>query len=331
MRRLSYVAAIAVCGFVSSMAVLRPDPALAQSRKFRSGVELVPLTVTVTDRAGRHVPDLTAADFAVFEEGTRQIVSHFAADPVPVDVGFLLDTSSSMRATLPLAQKAARGLVRQLRPGDRGAVFGIGTTVEVHEPMTSELPRVDAALTSTRAQGNTALYDAVYIALREYEQERSNASEVRRRVMVLLSDGIDTASHVTFDSLLDAVRRLDVTVYVVSLANDPALANPLARDRASFESAHALSTLARESGGRLFTPRAARELPAVYQAIGEELSNQYVLGYVPASPAADGTFRRISVGVVEPRAGAARTRAGYYSGRARAAGAFARLATSDVR
>jgi hypothetical protein len=79
---------------------------------------------------------------------------------------------------------------------------------------------------------------------------------------------------------------------------------------------HALTTLARESGGRLFTPRTARDLPAIYDAIGQELSHQYVIGYVPGQRA-DGTFRQISVGVLQPRAGIARTRAGYYADRGR--------------
>ena len=320
-----------MAGFVLSTAVVRPSPVVAQNRAFKSGVELVPLTVTVTDRAGRYVPDLTAADFAVFEEGRRQVVSHFAADRVPLDVAFLVDTSSSMRNTLPLAQKAACGLVGRLRAGDRGAVSGIRSNVLLHQSMTPDLTRVDAALRSTHAHGNTALYDAVYIALRQYEQTRSSASDIRRQVIVLLSDGIDTASHVTFDDLLDVVRRADVTIYVVSLAIDPVLVKAVIGDRASSESAHALSRLARESGGRLFTARTARELSAIYDAIGEELSNQYVIGYVPATPAADGTFRRISVGVLEPRAGTARTRAGYSAGRARAGDNHSALAATGVR
>jgi Ca-activated chloride channel homolog len=305
-----------MAGFVLSSAVVRPSPVVAQNRAFKSGVELVPLTVTVTDRAGRHVPDLSVADFAVFEEGKRQVVSHFAADQVPLDVAFLIDTSSSMQNNLPLAQIAACGLVRQLRAGDRGAVSGIGSRVLLHKPMTPDLARVDAALRSTRADGNTALYDAVYIALRQYYQERSGASEVRRQVIVLLSDGTDTSSHVTFDDLLDLVRRVDVTIYVVSLATDPVRVNAVAGDAGSLLSAHALSTLARESGGRLFTPRTARELPAIYDAIGQDLRHQYVIGYLP-SQGADGTFRRISVGVLQPRVGVARARAGYYADRRR--------------
>ena len=307
-----------VMGVVLAAAPFAPGSLLAQSRTFRSGVQLVPLTVTVTDRAGRYVPGLTAADFAIFEEGRRQAISHFASVDAPIDVGFLLDTSSSMRDNLSLAQKAARGLRQQLRDGDRAAVVGIGSSVALHQPMTPDLARVDEALRSTHADGNTALYDALYIVLRQYQQERQGSTEVRRQVIVLLSDGIDTASHVTFEDVLDLVRRVEATIYIVSLGEDPARSKNVLGDRRTFESAHAMNTLARESGGRLFTPRAARELPAIYDAIAEELSHQYVIGYLP-SQGADGTFRRVSVGVLQPRVGVARTRAGYCADRGRSA------------
>ena len=301
-------------GVVLAAVPFGPDSLLAQSRRFTSGVELVPLTVTVTDRAGRYVPELTAADFAISEEGRRQAISHFASGDAPIDVGFLLDTSSSMRDNLGLAQKAARGLRQRLRDGDRAAVAGIGSSVSLHQPMTPDLARVDEALRLTQASGNTALYDALYIVLRQYQQERQGSTEVRRQVIVLLSDGIDTASHVTFEDVLDLVRRVEATIYVVSLGDDPALLKGVLGDRRSFESAYALNTLARESGGRLFTPRTARELAAIYDAIGQELSHQYVIGYVP-DQRADGTFRHISVGVLQPRVGVSRARAGYYADR----------------
>ena len=111
---------VLVMGVVLAVVSFGPHSLLAQSRRFTSGVELVPLTVTVTDRAGRYVPDLAAADFAIFEEGRPQAISHFASGDAPIDMGFLLDTSSSMRDNLGLAQKAARGLRRELREGDRG-------------------------------------------------------------------------------------------------------------------------------------------------------------------------------------------------------------------
>jgi hypothetical protein len=151
MRRL-YRPCAAVIASVALTIAVEPNPAAAQHGVYKSGVELVPLTVNVTDRTGRYVPDLTASDFAIFEEGRPQVVSQFAAGHVPVDVGFLIDTSGSMQGRPPLVQKAACGLVRQLREGDRGAMGGIGSTVVLHESMTPDLARVDAALRSTQCR-----------------------------------------------------------------------------------------------------------------------------------------------------------------------------------
>jgi Ca-activated chloride channel family protein len=218
-----------------------------------------------------------------------------------------------MQDTLPLAQKAARGLVRQLRKGDRAAVAGISSTVLVHQSMTPDLASVDAALRGVAARGETALYDALYIALRQCQQERLPSAEVRRSVIVLLTDGIDTTSHVTFEAVLDLVRHVQAAIYVVSLEQDVTPLKTGRAARAVFESEHAMSALARESGGRLFRPLAARELPAIYEAIGQELSSQYVIGYLPSRPQNSGLFRRISVGLVQPRGGIARTRSGYYA------------------
>ena len=301
-----------------SLPPFRPDSLLAQSRRFKSGVELVPLTVTVTDRAGRTVPDLAAADFAIFEEGRRQAISHFASGDAPIDMGFLLDTSSSMRDNLPLAQKAARGLVRQLRAGDRGAVAGIGSTVVAP-------PAADVGSGAGRRGAPIVAGKWEYCPLRcvVYRAPPVSAGAPRRH----RSQASGHCAHVGWHrhgeprdvrGLLDLVRRVEATIYVVSLGEDPALSKNVLADRKSFESAHALKTLARESGGRLFTPRTARELPVIYDAIGQELRHQYVIGYLP-SQGADGTFRRISVGVLEPRLGVARTRAGYYADRERTA------------
>jgi VWFA-related protein len=157
MRRASGPRAVLAVGVVLGTVLIGPEPSGAQSGVYKSGVELVPLTVTVTDRAGHYVPNLTADDFAILDEGRRQVISHFATSHVPVDLGILLDTSGSMRDSLALAQRAACGLVRQLREGDRGAVAGIASTVLLHQSMTPDLGRVEAALRSTQANGDTAL------------------------------------------------------------------------------------------------------------------------------------------------------------------------------
>ena len=114
------------------------SPRGAQSQTFRSGVDMVALTVTVTDPNGKYMTGLTDKDFTIFEDGVEQPLTFFASDAVPLDVALLVDTSSSMQADLPLVQAAASGLVRRLRDCDRGAVVEIKGAASIPRPLTSD-------------------------------------------------------------------------------------------------------------------------------------------------------------------------------------------------
>ena len=306
-----------VVGVALAVAVMPPSPGRAQ---FRSGVQMVPLTVTVTNRVGRPVGGLTSAEFTIFEDGARQTVSYFSAVDSPVDVAFLLDTSSSMARELPLAREAACGLARRLKPGDRGAVAGVAENMFEAQTMTSDLPSVERAIRSIHSSGATAIYEAVYILMREFERGTRGSSELRRKAIVLLSDGLDNASRIEFDDLLDSIRRSDVVIYVILLDRDLRKAIGSSENASAVQAEFAMRSLARESGGRLFTPQSGAELSGIYDAIAHELGNQYLLGYVPTRQDSDGSFRRVSVQVRHAEATHARTRAGYYAVAQRASG-----------
>jgi Ca-activated chloride channel family protein len=281
--------------------------------QFKSGVQMVPLTVTVTNRAGHPLSGLTQAQFTILEDGRAQTLSYFSAIDSPVDVAFLLDTSSSMTRDLPLAQEAACGLARRLKPGDRAAVAGITEYMFEAQRMTSDLDRVEKAIRSIHPSGATAIYESVYILLREFERGTRVTSSLRRQAIVLLSDGLDNASHIEFDDLLDSVRRGDVVIYVILLDRELKLGLSSPESRYAVQAGFAMRTLARESGGRIFTPQSGAELTGIYDSIAYELKNQYVLGYVPARQDSDGTFRRIAVHVKHSEVSQARTRGGYYA------------------
>ena len=113
--------------------------------------------------------------------------------------------------------------------------------------------------------GATALYDGLYVVLKEFERERRAATQVRRQVLVLLSDGIDTKSRLTFEDVMDLARRAGVNIYVIALQGDVALV-PRARSWTApiLRAEYTMGAVARESGGRTFFPKSARELPAIY-------------------------------------------------------------------
>jgi Ca-activated chloride channel homolog len=312
---MAHLRILTVLAAIVGLVLHGPARVDAQSPTFKSGVDMVPLTVTVTDTTGRYVTGLTGNDFTVFEDGVEQPLSFFACDDVPVDVALVLDTSESMHTDLPLVQSAASGLIRQLRASDRGAVVDVKDTAGIPQPFTSDQALLTRAIQSLSPSGSTALYDGLYVVLREFERERHAAFQVRRQVLVLLSDGLDNRSHVAFDEVMDLSRRVGLNIYVIALRGEVALMRRVDMDESMLRAAYAMGAVARESGGRTFFPKSARELPAIYTAIAQELASQYELGYVPARPGADGAFRRVAVRV-PPRLNAlARTRSGYYAPR----------------
>jgi VWFA-related protein len=305
--------AIAVPVALGYLALSHAAPASAQQSTFKSGIDMVPLTVTVTDVKGKPITGLTGGDFKVLEDGVEQPLTFFAAAEVPVDVALVIDTSSSMRMILPIVQMAACGLIRTLHAADRGTVVEIKDAVRVPQPLTSDLAQLETSVHALRASGGTALYDGLYVMLKEFDRARQDSQNVRRQVLILLSDGLDNNSHLPADHVMELARRVGVNIYVIALQSD---AVPVRRDEKDESVLHAeyeMRTVAREAGGRSFFPRNAGELPAIYETIAQELASQYQLGYVPMKPGGDGNFRRVAVRLAAN--GLARTRSGYYADR----------------
>ena len=279
---------------------------------------MVPLTVTVTDPTGKYVRGLTGEDFTVFEDGVRQSLVFFAGDEVPVDLALVLDTSASMQADLPLVRSAASGLVGQLGPADRGAVVEVNDRAAIPQGFTSDRAKIDAAIHGLSTSGSTALYDGLYVVLKEFERERRATVDVRRQALVLLSDGLDNKSHLSFEHVMDLARRVGVNIYVIVLRKGMAGIPRAELDGSVLKADYTMATVARESGGRTFFPKSARDLRAIYGAIAQELVSQYELGYTPMRPGGDGAFRRVMVHVRPQTNALARTRSGYYAVRTKA-------------
>lgn len=312
--RISRLAAIAASTFVlcAALQVARAqsgtDNTLHSDERgivFRNGVELVALTVTVEDARGRYVSSLNAEDFRVFEEGVPQHVQYFGGGEVPIDLLLMIDTSSSMYERIRIAQAAARNFVRVIGPSDRASIMGFASNARIVVPFTGERNVLENAIQQLTARGNTALYNALYVALKQFESLDPLTNEIRRRAIVLLSDGDDTTSLVSFDSLLELARRSGIAVYVISF-------NPHGQpgDRDIDQGVYRMRVLARETGAASFFPKTITDLEGVYQDIARELAHQYALAYVPATTAKRGQFRKVNV-VVDQADMRVRTRSGY--------------------
>jgi Ca-activated chloride channel family protein len=290
-------------GLVFAMALAS---GLAAQQRFRVGVDVVSLNVTVTDGTGKYVTDLNQEDFDVYEDGVRQNLTFFSRTQQPISLALLLDTSASMEERMPIAQEAAIGIARQLHKDDQAEIIDFDSQVRILAPFTGDAAALEKAIRATTANGSTSLYNAIYISLKELRKTKAeSASDIRRQAIVLLSDGDDTSSLIEFDEVLDLAKRSETAIYAIGLRQGEI-------GRREFKEAEfVLRQLSQETGGRVFFPTDARELPKIYQTIWEELSSQYSIGYTSGNPKRDGAWRRLAVRIERPGL-TARTKQGYY-------------------
>jgi Ca-activated chloride channel family protein len=281
----------------------------AQQGRFRAGIELVSLNVTVTDatQAGfKYVTGLEQDDFEVYEDGTKQAITFFSRVQQPIALAILLDTSNSMEEKLATAQEAAIGFVRRMRKEDTMEVIEFNSQVRIPQPFTADAAALERAIRQTTVNGSTSLYNAIYVSLRELKKERAqSAEEIRRQAIVVLSDGDDTSSLVEYDEVLNLAKRSETAIYAIGLRQAET-------GRAHFKEAEfVLRQLSQETGGRVFFPTSVTELSKIYEQISEELASQYSIAYTSKNPMRNGAWRRIDVRMAKPGL-AARARRGYY-------------------
>jgi Ca-activated chloride channel homolog len=303
------VAAAAVALMLVTVWAQPPQVRRPADQVFRAAVEMVSLNVTVTDQKHHYLTDLESRDFSIFEDGAKQEITYFNRTTLPIALSLLLDTSASMESRMVTAQDAAIGFAKKLRPQDLAQVVDFDTRVEILQNFTTDAAALESAIRSTTAGGSTSMYNALYISLKELVKIQAKSDDdVRRRAVVLLSDGEDTSSLVTYEEVLDLAKRSATTIYTIGLqAKD---SSPLSKGFREAE--FVLRQLAQETGGRAFFPQRAEDLNGIYAEIADELASQYVLGYASTNPKRDGAWRRLNVQVGR-QGTTARTKRGYFA------------------
>jgi Ca-activated chloride channel homolog len=268
------------------------DPVRPNLPTFRTEVEVINLNVSVSDPRNQYVVGLAEQDFTVLEDGVPQQLCHFNQEDLPISVAILLDGSHSMEPMLSSVKSAAIRLLRALRPQDEARIVHFNHRAMVAQEFTRDRPTLESAVHALRADGATGLHNALYTTLKEMRGLRKSG-ELRRRAIVLLTDGTDTSSLVSDDQVLEAAKQGDVNVYTISLRPGPRKAIlPWTDDT---RGNHFLTAVARETGGQAYFPAALGELDGVYDRIAQELRTQYALGYVSSNSRRDGTWRRIAI------------------------------------
>ena len=272
-------------------------------------VRLVSVFTNVTDSTGAIVGGLTKSDFKVTEDGRPQEIAVFERESeLPLDLVLAIDTSGSVHKDLPLEQEAARKFVHALLRGqDQISLFEFSTEVRQVVPFTNQVGKIDRGLGNLRGGPATALYDAIYMASDKLGRQAVEGKSARK-VLVLVTDGGDTANTVTYAQALEQALRGEVMVYSII---DVPIAASAGRDTGG---EHALITLAEQTGGKYFYANEGG-LDKAFAQVSEDLRTQYLIGYYPSKQPPGIEFHRIRVTV--PRAASAafdiRYRTGYYA------------------
>ncbi|MGH9367779.1 MAG: VWA domain-containing protein, partial [Thermoanaerobaculia bacterium] len=260
-------------------------------------VDAVELYTAVTDKSGRPVSGLQASNFKVFEDGVIQKVESFEyVKNLPLTLGVLVDTSASMLEALPEAQQAAiTFLDYSIGAKDRAFTISFDNEPYVLSKLTNRKDKLYRSLAGLRAEGSTALYDAIVYGLYQFTGVKG------KKALVILSDGKDTSSKFDYDTLLEYVRKSGIAIYAIGLKIPSA----------ELDVKYKLNKLAQVTGGQTFMIDSVKNLESVYRQINDELRSQYLLTYYSTNPEGKDKWRKVEV-KVEPTNLVARTLSGYY-------------------
>ena len=290
--RLGVTAILAVIAVYPAKAGHHPlSPVVSAFRRidaqqvFRAGVDLTTFGVTVTDRKGNIVTDLTKDDFQILEDGKPQTVQYFAhgdgETSPPMHLGLMLDASGSMQNDMKLAQSAAIKFLNMLPAAEDITLVDFDTQVRITRYPQRDFARLVERIRQRKPEGWTALYDALGTYLDGAEQQDG------RKVMVMYTDGGDTRSALTFGDTMDLLKAAQITVYAIGLVENAGSARTQLQ--------MTLRQIAETTGGQAFFPTAMKDVESAYEKVLAEINGQYHLGYVSSNAATDGAWRKVDI------------------------------------
>ncbi len=289
-------------GRMAEDVLIPDDPDFAE----RVSIRLVELYTVVTDADGKPVQGLTAEDFIVKEDGSRQSVEAFEdAGSLPLTLGLAIDSSASMFVKLPAVQQAAGDFVRAVL-SDRDAAFLVDfdTDPRLSRALSGDLKRLVTGIDSLEASGDSDLWEAVVFSLLELQAVRG------KKALVLFSDGAVEEEEMPFRTCYQLAQRAGVPIYLIVLHPGVARGDDLSLGMRNFTGR--LDRLTDASGGRVYYLPNTNNLGAIYQEIERELRSQYLLGYYPADPGDEDSWREVEVELPNHPELRARTIAGYF-------------------
>jgi VWFA-related protein len=268
----------------------------------------VNLSVVVTDKKGRFIPDLKADDFLVYENRAPQELAFFTAEVTPVTLLLLLDASTSVRESVDGIKEAASNFVSKLWEGDQAIIADFNERVRFSSHFSDDVDRLVSTIQSLYPSGWTALYDSVLLSLEKVSEAEG------RKALLVFTDGDDSrsvgfGSEASAKDAVEGARFSEVTIYTVGFEG---------RGMGGGVNKGFLKKLSEETGGNAFFPKGIGDLNQSFEQIQDELHSQYRLAYVPTRLEKGGEWRAIEVRVKDRDDLVVRTRQGYYANPERA-------------
>ena len=258
-------------------------PAQPKPSVFRTSVEMVLIRAAVTDPLNRYVVGLEQEHFKVFDNRVEQAVTHFSNDSSPLSVGIIFDVSKSMSDNLVAAKNSVVRFLQQGTLQDEYFLVTFNERTALVQDFTPKNDNIRSQMSTVRAKGRTALYDAIYLGLQKLSEARND-----KQALIVITDGEDNSSRYTFSDVKEFAKESDAQIYVIGEKGDQGYGRAI------------ISEVVSLTGGRAFFPSSLKSLDYYCDLIHTELRNQYVLGYTPTNSSYDGKWRKLKIQLQPP-------------------------------
>jgi Ca-activated chloride channel family protein len=306
--------------FLFSFAVLAQDRAQPQKqgkdkdKEFTLSVETleVQLPISVVDKEGRPVDGLKQEYFQIFEDKVLQTIKTFRHEDIPMSLGLVIDNSGSMRNKRERVNSSALAFVRESNPEDETLIINFDDSAYLEQDFTSSIGDLIDALENIDARGETALYDALYLAADKVTKE----GKKDKRAILLITDGEDNASKFGINKVIEALRQSKVTLYAIGLLEEDDQRGGLFKKPPSKKAKDDLIKFAGITGGQAYFPKSLDEVEELVKHIAHDLRNHYTVSYIPTNANLDGSWREIGVKITPPKNAPKltwHTKQGYYA------------------
>jgi Ca-activated chloride channel family protein len=289
--------------FLSSVVLPAQDRSQPQKgdkdKEFSISVDTieVQLPVSVLDKEGRPVDGLKQEHFQVFEDKVLQTIKSFRHEDIPLSLGLVIDNSGSMRNKRERVNSSALAFVRESNPEDETFIINFDDSAYLEQDFTGSIGDLIDALENIDARGETALYDALYLAADKVTKD----GKKDKKALLVITDGEDTASKYGINKTMEALRQAKITLYAVGLLEEDDQRGGLFKKPPSKKAKEDLQKFAEVTGGQAYFPKSLDEVEDLVKHIAHDLRNHYTISYTPTNRNLDGTWRDVTVKINAPK------------------------------